>query len=57
MAGQLSSTAQDLAKGRKTAIDHLNGFNVRKGRDLGIATPVNQALQSRNPSSRFQKVT
>jgi 2-dehydropantoate 2-reductase len=46
MAGQLSSTAQDLAKGRKTEIGHLNGFIVRKGRHLGIATPVNQALQT-----------
>jgi 2-dehydropantoate 2-reductase len=46
MAGQLSSTAQDLAKGKKTEIDHLNGFIVRKGRHLGIATPVNQALQT-----------
>lgn len=46
MAGQLSSTAQDLAKGKKTEINHLNGFIVRKGRHLGIATPVNQALHT-----------
>jgi 2-dehydropantoate 2-reductase len=46
MAGQLSSTAQDLAKGKKTEIEYLNGFIVRKGSQLGIPTPINQALQT-----------
>ena len=41
-----SSTAQDLAKGRKTEIDHLNGYVVRQGEALGIPTPVNQALSA-----------
>lgn len=41
---QHSSTAQDLARGRRTEIDHLNGHVVRRGAALGIATPVNQAL-------------
>jgi len=44
MPGQLSSTAQDLARGKKTEIDHLNGIVVRKGEALGIPTPVNRTL-------------
>ena len=44
MAGQRSSTAQDLARGRKTEIDHLNGYVVRRGKELGVAAPVNRAL-------------
>src|SRR6266481_607814 len=31
MPAQLSSTAQDLSRGKPTEIDHLNGFVVRKG--------------------------
>jgi len=44
MEGQMSSTALDLARGRPTEIDHLNGYVVTKGAALGIATPVNRAL-------------
>ena len=44
MPGQRSSTAQDLARGKPTEIDYLNGFVVRKGEALGIATPANRAL-------------
>jgi 2-dehydropantoate 2-reductase len=44
MPGQYSSTAQDLARHKKTEIDHLNGFVVRKGEALGVPTPVNRAL-------------
>ncbi len=44
MPAQTSSTAQDLARGRRTEIDHLNGHIVRRGEALGIATPVNRAL-------------
>jgi 2-dehydropantoate 2-reductase len=44
MPGQFSSTAQDLARGRKSEIDHLNGVVVRKGAALGIATPANRVL-------------
>ena len=44
MPGQLSSTAQDLARGRPTEIEHLNGYVVRRGQALGVATPVNHAL-------------
>jgi len=44
MPAQLSSTAQDMARGKPSEIDHLNGFVARRGAELGIATPVNQAL-------------
>ncbi len=44
MPGQLSSTAQDLARGKPTEIDHLNGFVARRGEVLRVATPVNRAL-------------
>lgn len=46
MPNQLSSTAQDLARGRKTEIDSLNGHIVEAGRALGVATPINQTLLS-----------
>jgi len=44
MPGQYSSTAQDLARQKKTEIEHLNGFVVRKGNALGVRTPVNRVL-------------
>jgi ketopantoate reductase len=37
-------TAQDIARGRSTEIDSLNGYVVRRGAELGVATPVNQPL-------------
>ena len=46
MPGQRSSTAQDMARGRLTEIDHLNGFVVRRGAELGVPTPLNQALHA-----------
>jgi 2-dehydropantoate 2-reductase len=42
----ISSTAQDLLRGRRTEIDHLNGYVVREGAALGIATPVNRTLNA-----------
>ncbi|MCI4427723.1 MAG: 2-dehydropantoate 2-reductase [Burkholderiales bacterium] len=44
MPQQSSSTAQDLARGRRTEIDHLNGYVVRQGEMHGVATPVNRTL-------------
>lgn len=44
MPTQFSSTAQDLARGKPTEIEHLNGFVLRRGAALGISTPVNRAL-------------
>jgi len=45
MPNQKSSTAQDLARGKRSEIDFLNGYVVRKGAELGIPTPTNHALQ------------
>jgi 2-dehydropantoate 2-reductase len=39
-----SSTAQDLERSKRTEIDALNGFVVRRGAELGVPTPVNQTL-------------
>lgn len=44
MGSQKSSTAQDMARSKPSEIDHLNGFIVRRGQALGVATPVNLAL-------------
>jgi 2-dehydropantoate 2-reductase len=44
MAEALSSTAQDLNRGKRTEIDSLNGYVSRRGAELGVRTPVNQAL-------------
>ena len=39
-----TSMYDDWKAGRPTEIDSLNGYIVRKGRELGIPTPVNSAL-------------
>ena len=44
MSGATSSTAQDIARGRTTEIDSLNGYVMRRGAALGIATPVSEML-------------
>ncbi len=44
MPGQVSSTCQDLRRGKPTEIDHLNGYVAREGERLGVATPLNRAL-------------
>jgi 2-dehydropantoate 2-reductase len=44
--GQYSSTAQDLARGKRTEIDHLNGLILRRGEALGVATPANRLLHA-----------
>ena len=46
MPQQRSSTAQDLARGKRSEIDHLNGYVLRQGQALGIATPVNRVLHT-----------
>lgn len=46
MAQATSSTAQDLARGKHTEIDALNGYVARRGAELGVATPVNQTLHA-----------
>jgi 2-dehydropantoate 2-reductase len=44
MSNALSSTAQDIGRGKRTEIDSLNGYVARRGVAHGIATPVNQTL-------------
>ena len=44
MPTQYSSTAQDLARGKRSEIDYLNGLIVRRGQALGVATPANRVL-------------
>lgn len=39
-----SSTEQDLARGRPTEIDSLNGYIARRGAEVGIPTPTHAAL-------------
>ena len=39
-----SSTAQDIARGKRTEIDALNGYVARRGAELGVPTPVNHTL-------------
>ncbi len=46
MAEALSSTAQDMNRGKRTEIDSLNGYVSRRGAELGVPTPVNHALYS-----------
>ena len=41
----ISSTGQDIAHGRPTEIDDLNGFVARRGRVLGVPAPLNETLQ------------
>jgi len=44
MSATRSSTAQDMARGKKTEIDSLNGYVARLGTELGVPTPVNHTL-------------
>jgi 2-dehydropantoate 2-reductase len=44
MPSQYSSTAQDLMRGKPSEIDFLNGYVVRRGEALGVATPANRVL-------------
>ena len=44
MPEQLSSTGQDINRGKRTEIDSLNGYIARRGDELGLPTPVNHTL-------------
>jgi 2-dehydropantoate 2-reductase len=39
-----ASMAQDVAKGRPTEIDHMNGHVVAQSRERGVPTPVSAAV-------------
>lgn len=38
--GMYASMYFDLAKGRRIEVEHLSGYVVRKGRELGVPTPL-----------------
>jgi 2-dehydropantoate 2-reductase len=46
MCEATSSTAQDVGRGKRTEVDALNGHVARRGAELGVDTPVNQALHA-----------
>jgi 2-dehydropantoate 2-reductase len=46
MAQAMSSMAQDISRGKRTEIDSLNGYVVRRAIELGLAAPVNQTLDA-----------
>ncbi len=35
---------QDIEKGRKTEVDFVNGYVVRKGKEVGLKTPANEMV-------------
>jgi len=39
-----NSLLQDVRKARRSEVDYLNGLLVRKGKEKGVPTPVNQAV-------------
>ncbi|MGC2199228.1 MAG: ketopantoate reductase C-terminal domain-containing protein, partial [Stellaceae bacterium] len=41
---QRPSMGQDMAKGRRTEIEYLNGFVVREGEQVGIQARANERL-------------
>jgi len=46
MVTQISSTAQDLSRGKMTEIDFLNGYIVELGKRYGVATPYNESVHA-----------
>ena len=44
MVTQVSSTAQDLARGKMTEMDFLNGYIVELGKRYGVPTPYNESV-------------
>jgi len=44
MLTQVSSTAQDLARGKMTEINFLNGYIVELGKRYKVATPYNESV-------------
>ena len=44
MMTTMSSTAQDIMKGKPTEIDYLNGLIARESKALGMSAPINATL-------------
>ncbi len=44
--GVRSQRVQDIQKGRRTELDYLNGLVVKKGKEAGVPTPMNEAVIS-----------
>ena len=44
VGGGRPSMLQDVLKGRRTEIDYLNGYVARRGNEVGVATPLNEAI-------------
>lgn len=40
----LTSTHQDVVKGRRTEVDYMNGLIADKGREVGVPTPAHDAI-------------
>jgi 2-dehydropantoate 2-reductase len=40
-AGNSSSMREDILKGRATEIEHMNGWIVKRGQELGVQCPTN----------------
>lgn len=40
----LTSTHQDVVKGRRTEVDFMNGLIADKGQEVGVPTPANDAI-------------
>lgn len=38
------SLLQDMMKGRRTEVEHLNGYVARKGQEVGVPAPMNGAI-------------
>lgn len=47
LPGATSGMAQDLARGRRTEVDFLNGALVEEGRRLGVDAPAHRAVIAR----------
>ncbi|MCI0439750.1 MAG: 2-dehydropantoate 2-reductase [Chloroflexi bacterium] len=39
-----NSMGQDVAKGRRTEVEFMNGYIAQRGREVGVPTPVNAAI-------------
>ena len=46
MPAQISSTAQDIKRGKATEIDALNGYIARRGTSVDVPTPVNRTIHA-----------